>query len=304
MIRSFVAQVSGTRRALLGAAVGTTLLLFGCATASGPDARRWSEPAESARAAGDLATAIALYEEALLHAGDDGAVRARLAALLIEQAQGLAEAGQLALAEERFARAREVGGDTILTASVVVRQAAVVRDAGRGWAAEAALLDEALGRAYAEGDLALLESLARQLALGHDERGDGAAAVRYYERLLELAPSAPLWLRAAQLQAEAGMDEAAIQSYRRYLDEVPGATPGLVGLAEVHERRGELEAAEALLVSAVEQAQRPASALRLLRGFYQRTGNSAGLASVDAQLAALAPDEPERKMRPLKERRR
>jgi tetratricopeptide (TPR) repeat protein len=147
-----------------------------------------------------------------------------------------------------------------------------------------------------ETDPAALESMFRRLGHIYSKRmPDPKLAIGAYERLLKLAPADIEALSSlSELYAKQNDLRRAVVTTEQALAHEPDGKRRLalsLRLASLHERRGDLRRAGALLKGAVEEAPRSLQAIGELARFYERTKeNQARRVLLDTSMARLRED--------------
>ncbi|MEO1302636.1 MAG: tetratricopeptide repeat protein [Myxococcota bacterium] len=142
------------------------------------------------------------------------------------------------------------------------------------------------------------------LALAYERSGRHQEAATHLQQTLRARPDYPrARFTLARNLAASGDDTAAVEAYHQVLGREARHTGALVALADIYERTGRTEAAEAMLRRlTVFYHGVPYHHLRLAR-FYDRIGDAERAREARDVAESLNP-KPKRTMRPLRKRRR
>jgi tetratricopeptide (TPR) repeat protein len=129
-------------------------------------------------------------------------------------------------------------------------------------------------------------------------RGDDAAAVAEYQRVLAMRPDPELRLRRGVMLRRLGRMEEALAELERVASERPADRAARASMAEIYEFQGRLGEAEAALVSIAQLAPADPLPQKQLVAFYRRHGQARKAIDADARARAL--EGAPRSLRPLR----
>jgi Flp pilus assembly protein TadD len=129
-------------------------------------------------------------------------------------------------------------------------------------------------------------------------RGDDAAAVAEYQRVLATRPDPEIRLRRGVMLKRLGRMDEALAELERVASERPADRTARAGMAEIYESLGRLVEAEATLVNIAQLAPADPAAQKDLVAFYRRHGQARKANDADARARAL--EGAPRSLRPLR----